>query len=67
MTVEAIKREFYMGTVRLPDPDGRMSVEEVRGVYCVLYPEIATATINGPEPIAGKLRYTFERAIGSKG
>jgi PRTRC genetic system protein C len=31
------------------------------------YPEIATATLMGPEDTGGALRYTFSRAIGSKG
>jgi PRTRC genetic system protein C len=31
------------------------------------YPEIATATLAGPEDTGNTLRYTFSRAIGSKG
>jgi PRTRC genetic system protein C len=31
------------------------------------YPEIATAALAGPEDTGGALRYTFSRAIGSKG
>jgi PRTRC genetic system protein C len=31
------------------------------------YPEIATATLAGPEDTGDALRYTFSRAIGSKG
>jgi len=31
------------------------------------YPEIATAAISGPEPVGDTMKYTFERAIGSKG
>ena len=31
------------------------------------YPEIATATLTGPEDTGTVLRYTFSRAIGSKG
>ena len=31
------------------------------------YPEIATATLTGPEDTGNALRYTFSRAIGSKG
>ena len=30
-------------------------------------PEIATATLVGPEDTGSALRYTFSRAIGSKG
>jgi len=31
------------------------------------YPEIATAALTGPEVTGSALRYTFSRAIGSKG
>jgi PRTRC genetic system protein C len=31
------------------------------------YPEIATAALAGPEDTGSTLRYTFSRAIGSKG
>ena len=31
------------------------------------YPEIATATLTGPEATDSAMRYTFSRAIGSKG
>jgi PRTRC genetic system protein C len=31
------------------------------------YPELATATLTGPEDTGTTLRYTFSRAIGSKG
>ena len=31
------------------------------------FPEIATATFEGPEDTRVALRYTFNRAIGSKG
>jgi hypothetical protein len=31
------------------------------------YPDIATASITGPEAVGDKLRYQFTRAIGSKG
>jgi PRTRC genetic system protein C len=44
-----------------------MTLEDVRGVLALQYPEIATATISGPEPVGDTMRYTFERAIGSKG
>ena len=45
----------------------KLSVEEVRTLYAHQYPDIATATITGPEAVGDKLRYQFTRAIGSKG
>ena len=67
MKAVAMKRQFSFAGLKLPDPDPRMSVDEVRGVLALQYPEIATATVTGPEAIGEALKYTFERAIGSKG
>jgi PRTRC genetic system protein C len=67
MTIEEMKREFVFNGIRLPDPNPKMAVDDVRAIYAIQYPEIATAALTGPEAVAGKMRYTFERAIGSKG
>lgn len=67
MKAVAMKRQFSFAGLKLPDPDPRMSVEEVRGVLALQYPEIATATVTGPEAVGETLKYTFERVIGSKG
>jgi PRTRC genetic system protein C len=34
---------------------------------CTLYPEITTAAIEGPEAVDGALKFTFTRALGTKG
>ena len=62
-----MRREFSFNGLKLPDPNPTMSVEDVRGVLSMQYPEIATAAISGPEPVGDTMKYTFERAIGSKG
>jgi len=67
LKVETLEREFYVNGTRIPDPAPRMSVEEVRDFLTSSYPEIATATVTGPEDTGNTLRYTFSRAIGSKG
>jgi PRTRC genetic system protein C len=67
MKIEVCTREFLYNGVRLPDPNPRMTVEEVRATYASVYPDIATASVDGPEPVGDKMRYTFTRAIGSKG
>ncbi len=53
--------------VKLPDTTPTMTPEQVRETYTHLYPEIATAAIEGPETVGGKLVYKFVRAIGAKG
>jgi PRTRC genetic system protein C len=44
-----------------------LSVDQVRDFLTPMYPEIATASVTGPEDAGTSTRYTFARAIGSKG
>jgi PRTRC genetic system protein C len=60
-------REFYYNGVRIPDPGPEMTVDQVRDLLTPTYPEMATASLTGPEDMGDVLRYTFNRAIGSKG
>jgi PRTRC genetic system protein C len=60
-------REFFYNGSRIPDPDPKMEVDQIRELLTPSYPEIATATMIGPEETGTALRYTFSRAIGSKG
>ena len=64
MTIKAMVRVFEYAGVRFPDPDEKMTVEQVRGVFATQYPEIATAALTGPETLGDKCVYRFERAIG---
>ena len=67
LKAEALLREFNYNGTRIPDPAPQMTVEQVRDLMTPTYPEIATATLTGPEDTGTALRYTFSRAIGSKG
>ena len=67
MTIETMNREFRYDQLRLPDPNPRLSVDEVRTAFSATYPEIATATLTGPEAVGNKLVYHFTKAIGTKG
>jgi PRTRC genetic system protein C len=67
LKAEVLLREFNFNGVRIPDPAPNMTVEEVRDLLTPSFPEIATATVTGPEDTGTTLRYTFSRAIGSKG
>ena len=62
-----LPREFVYNGAKIPDPNPAMPVEQVRELLTAAYPEIATASITGPEDAGRVLRYTFNRAIGSKG
>jgi len=67
LEAQVLLREFNYNGVRIPDPAPQMSVEQVRDLLTPQFPEIATATLTGPEDTGTPLRYTFSRAIGSKG
>jgi PRTRC genetic system protein C len=67
LKTEVLLREFQYNGVRIPDPGPELTVEQVRDLLTPSYPEIATASVSGPEDTGSVLRYTFSRAIGSKG
>jgi PRTRC genetic system protein C len=67
MESKPLARCFEFIGVKLPDPNPKLSVEEVRALYAHQYPDIATVAITGPEASGDKLRYQFTRAIGTKG
>jgi PRTRC genetic system protein C len=67
MEAKPLARSFEFNGMRLPDPNPKLSVEEVRALYAHQYPDIATAAITGPEAVGDKLVYRFTRAIGTKG
>ena len=52
MEVHVLEREFLYNGVNLPDTTPTMTPEQVRETYTHLYPEIATAAIEGPETVA---------------
>ena len=67
MQARAMRREFSFQGLKLGDPDSRMTIEDVRAVLSMQYPEIATAAISGPEAVGDTMKYTFERAIEIRG
>ena len=67
MRAGVVTREFNFNGVKIPDLDKTLSPEEVRSVLATMYPDIATASITGPEAVGDKLRYNFVRAVGAKG
>jgi PRTRC genetic system protein C len=56
-----MRREFSFLGIKLPDPDSRMTVEDVRGVLSMQYPELATAAITGPEAVGDTMKEDFRR------
>jgi PRTRC genetic system protein C len=67
LKTSSLPRGFVFNGSRVPDPDPQMSVDQVRDLLTPSHPEIATATMTGPEDTGTSLRYSCSRAIGSKG
>ena len=63
MQASIIVREFSWNGVRICDPGTHLSPEEVRAMLATMYPDIANATITGPEAVGNKLVYRFLAAI----
>lgn len=69
MTIEMtpLTRTFSYNGVTLPDPGPGMTLDEVRDVLSAAYPELVSASIEGPVAKGDKLEYTFRKAVGAKG
>ena len=71
LDIKGIKRVFKLkkgnSTLVLEDPDSRMSLTEVTDFYSMIYPELTTATLHGPEFEEDRAVYHFKTTIGTKG
>lgn len=69
--VKHLKREFKFKKngvlVTLPDPNPQFSVEEVLRFYSGQYPELTTATLDGPNVDNNAAVYTVRTTVGTKG
>ena len=67
ISIAAVIREFVYNGMNLLDPGPAFSPDEVRDLYTAQYPELTTASIDGPEVSGEVLRFKFVRAAGAKG
>ena len=71
LDIKVLKRVFILkkgnDTLTLEDPDSRMSLSEVTDFYSMNYPELTTATLQGPELEEDRAVYRFKTTIGTKG
>ena len=51
----------------LPDPNPRLSPNEVRLLYARQYPALVNASVEGPLEQEGVQVYTFTEQVGKKG
>lgn len=71
LEVKKLKREFKFKkdgtTVTLPDPNPEFSLNEVMQFYSGQYPELTTATMDGPKTEGNAAVYSVKTTIGTKG
>ena len=60
-------RKFTYNGMELPDPSPELSAQQVRDIYSATYPDLATASITGPEKVGDDQVFKFSRAVGTKG
>ena len=65
--VEKLSRFFNYNGMSLPDPGQAVSLEQVRDVFSIQFPEIVSAEIEGPVRNGNRLEYTIRKAVGAKG
>lgn len=71
LEINALKRVFQLkkgsNTLELDDPNSSLSLNEVMDFYSMNYPELTTATVQGPEIENDRAVYQFKTTIGVKG
>ncbi len=67
MKATKIERIFFHGKTELADPSHDMTVNEVLDFYSGQFPELTTATVEGPKIENEKCVYTFKNNVGTKG
>lgn len=65
--IQAATRVFIYEDERLEDPNPQWAPAQVLESYTAVYPELATAQIEGPEQKGDALEFTFVRSVGKKG
>jgi len=71
LSITSLERIFQFkngnADITLQDPNPDMSPEAVMDFYSGTYPELTTATIDGPNIINDRVVYKFKTTIGTKG
>ena len=67
METKQIERIFMHGDTELADPSNNMNVNDVLDFYSGQFPELTTASVEGPAIKNEKCVYTFTNNIGTKG
>jgi PRTRC genetic system protein C len=62
-----LSRNFTYNGLKLPDPDPRMTAEEVKSLYSHQYPELATAAIAGRKHPVSTCSTASSERLGQRG
>ena len=66
ITVEAIRRVFKYNGATLPDPNPKLDINGVRGLYANQYPELASADVSS-KIVGNRQVITFQKVVEYKG
>ena len=71
LEIKGLKRVFKLkkgnNMLRLDDPNSDISPLEVMDFYSMTYPELTTATLDGPVIEDDCMVYEFKTTVGTKG
>ena len=67
MQVAEIKRAFAYNGLKLPDPNPGMSIDQVKAMFAMQFPELNNSVVEGPVTKDSVATYTFTRAVEAKG
>lgn len=67
LKVTTVERIFRYNGQDLADPNPTLDADTVMRTYAAQFPELATASVEGPKTEDGKQVYTFQTRIGTKG
>lgn len=67
LKLEKAVRAFRFNNMPLPDPDPKLTADQVKEFYANIYPELTNAEIEGPTQKGAEIIYEFRKAVGTKG
>jgi PRTRC genetic system protein C len=67
ISIAKVLREFAYNGMKFADPGPAFTPDDVRDLYAAQYPELTTASVDGPEFAGDIATYKFVRAAGAKG
>ncbi len=67
INVKNVARVFLFKGLRLPDPNPKITSDEVRKVYCTTHPELINAKVSVGRLVNDQMEFEFEVEVGHRG